>query len=199
MPWEHVVIGYIGYSLFVRLFYRDTPTTTEAGIVVFASLFPDLVDKPLAWQLDVFASGHAIAHSLFVAIPISLAVLLLAWRRGTPRSGLAFALGYLLHLPADVIPQHLRTGESYSHRVLWPLRDGNAGYSTGFTEEMRDNMTGYFQWIGAEVSSGNPDPYLLVLLGVTGLGILLWIADGMPIGYDLYTLLKQRFSKLTRE
>lgn len=186
MPWEHAIIGYIGYSIIVRLFHQDPPTSVETALVIFASLLPDLIDKPLAWQFNVFSSGHAVGHSLFFALPLSAVVILLARRNETIRIGVAFAIGYLLHLPADVFPQSLRGGPLPLDRVLWPVRGGGSGYDTGFTGELRENLTAYARWIVEQLASGNPDPYLLVLLGLAGFGMLLWIDDGMPIGREVY-------------
>ncbi len=194
MPWEHAAIGYIGYSLLVRLLYRDTPTSREAAVVIFTSLLPDIIDKPLAWQFEIFASGHALAHSVFVAFPLSVAVLLVAYWRGFPRVGVAFGTGYLLHLPADVIPQYFLTGELQTNRVLWPLQQGGPGYDSGFSSELRENFIAYFQWMSTEFLSGNPDPYLFVLLSLGAFGLVLWIADGMPIGRELYTLCREKLT-----
>lgn len=191
MPWEHAIIGYIGYSIIVRLFHQDPPTSVEAALVIFASLLPDLIDKPLAWQFNVFSSGHAVGHSLFFAVPVSAVVLLLAWRRGKSRLGIAFGVGFLFHLWGDVFPQYLRTGTLELHRLLWPVRHEGSGYDTGFLRELEENLVEYAGWIVEQLASGNPDPYLLVLLGLAGFGLLLWIADGMPIGREVYRVFRQ--------
>lgn len=195
MPWEHAIIGYIGYSILVRLVYRAPPTAVETAVVVFASLFPDLIDKPLAWQFNLFLSGHAVAHSIFAAVLVSAAVLWLAWRRGRSRIGIAFGVGYLLHLFGDVFPHYLRTGTLPLHRVLWPIRHEGSGYETGFLGELRENLAAYGRWIGEQLASGTPDPFLLVLFGISGFGLLLWIADGMPIGREAYHAFREAFEE----
>ena len=48
MPRERVLVGYIVYSLFANTVYRDSPTSKEIIVVVFASVLPDLIHKPLA-------------------------------------------------------------------------------------------------------------------------------------------------------
>lgn len=199
MPWEHAIVGYIGYSLFVRAFYRETPTAEETLVVVFASLLPDLIDKPLAWQFDLFATGHAFAHSVFVAVPLSVAVMLFAYRRGSPRYGLAFGIGYPLHLFADVFPQYIFTGELRFHRVFWPFQQEASGYDAGFGGEARENLTEHFRWMATEIISGNPDPYLLVLLGLGVFWLVLWRADGMPVGRELYAFCRQTLLKKPAE
>ena len=143
MPWEHAVIGYIGYSVFVHVVYRESPTTGETLVVVFASVLPDLIDKPLAWQFNVFSSGHALGHSLFFAIPLSLALLVLAWLRGQRRYGEAFAIGYLLNVPADNVPKYLVNGELPLDRILWPMAHEGGENESGFQDEFMDNFVEY--------------------------------------------------------
>lgn len=192
------MIGYIGYSLMLRLGRHGPPTAAETATVLFASLLPDLVDKPLAWQFNLFSSGHALGHSVFVAVPVSVAVLLLARRRGPLRTGVAFATGYLLHLPGDVVPQSIRGDGSLIDRVLWPVRRGGSGYETGFGPELRENLVSYAGWILEQLTSGTPEPYLFVVLGITVFGFLLWVADGMPIGRELYAALRDTGRKQGR-
>lgn len=186
MPWEHAIVAYIGYSLLVHVAYREPPSSTGTAIVVFASLLPDLVDKPLAWGFGLWETGHALGHSAFVAVPTSVVVLWLASTRGRLRAGLAFAIGYCTHLVADVVPETIRTGESTTHRVLWPLRRGGDGYDTGFREELLVNLDEYARWLAAEAVSGDPEPYVFLLLVLAGFGATLWVYDGMPMARDLY-------------
>lgn len=191
MPWEHVVAGYIGFSLLVRFVYQRPPSPKETGIVVLASVLPDVIDKPLAWQFEVFTSGYAIGHSVLVAVPVAICVCLLAWYRNVPRSGIAFAVGYLSHLFGDVVPSYFRSGSLPVERVLWPIRGGGDGYESGFIGEAKENLTSYFQWMVEQVASGNPDTYLLVILGLGAFGFALWVADGMPVGRQMYTSFRQ--------
>lgn len=194
MPWEHAIIGYIGFSVLLRFGSKRPPTGAETAVVLFASLLPDLVDKPLAWQFNLFPSGHAIGHSIFVALPVVAAALFVAHRRNSPRTGAAFGAGYLLHLPADVVPQTVRSGELLVDRVLWPLEQSGSGYDSGFQAELTENLTAYFSWIVTQLTSGDPEPYSLVLFGLLGGGFLLWMADGMPLGRDVYRAVRRRTS-----
>jgi len=183
------MLGYIGYSLVLRVFQSDPPTAAETAVVVFASVLPDLIDKPLAWQFELFASGYGISHSILIAVPVCTAALLVASRRGVGRRGVAFGFGYLLHLFGDVFPRFLSDGSLPLHRVLWPLRREGSGYEKGFRGEFRENMTEYAAWLLRQIDSGEPDPYLLGLLGMTAFGLLLWIVDGMPVGREAYRAL----------
>lgn len=187
MPWEHVLVGYLTFSLFAHAVYREPPTTREAVAVVFASLLPDLVDKPMAWELGIFDTGHALAHSIFVAVPVSLAVVWIAWSRGWFRVGIAFAIGYLVHLAADVIPWCFLEGEPRTHRILWPVQSSGDGFEdTGFRERFIENVDEYAHWVIAEFTSGSPDPFLLAAFGTFLVGMLVWVYDGMPIGRELF-------------
>lgn len=186
------MIGYIGFSVLVRVGSTRPPTGGETAAVVFASLLPDLADKPLAWQFNLFASGHAVGHSIFVALPVVAAALVFAYRRDSPRTGVAFGAGYLLHLPADVIPQSVRSGELLVERVLWPLEQSGSGYDSGFQAELTENLTAYFGWMIDQLTSGDPEPYSLVLFGLIGGGLLLWVADGMPLGKNVYRAVRRR-------
>lgn len=175
-PWEHAVIGYLAYSLAVHLFRRRSPTGPEAVTVVFASVFPDLIDKPLAWEFGVFPSGHGIAHSVFFAVPTTAAVFVATAAIDRREIGAAFATGYLLHLPADVIPHYILNGQLPVSRVLWPVATTESSYPGGFTGTFRT----YFTDSAAALLSGPPSLYVFVIGGVMTLCALLWVYDGMP-------------------
>lgn len=193
MPWDHAIVGYIAYSLFVHAVYRNSPTGRETIVVVFASLFPDLIDKPLAWQFGVFEGGYALAHSIFFAVPLSLAVAVLAYDRGRPRVGLAFGIGYLLHLSGDVVPSYVTDGELEIDNLLWPIGGGGSEQDS-FFEGFITNFVPYARGIGGELLSGDPDSYVLFLLGIGGFGFLLWLYDGMPVVREGYTGIRNRVS-----
>ena len=184
-PWEHAIVGYVAYSLFCHLYYRDSPGGLEATAVVFASVLPDLIDKPLAWEFGVFESGYALGHSIFFAVPLAIVVGLLARWRGRPRAGLAFGVGYLLHLPADVYYPPLRGGSPAYDIVLWPVvttgADGHGHDHGGFVERFTDLFAGY----QAELLSSDPSLYVLAQLPVGLFAFSLWLYDGAPIAREL--------------
>lgn len=192
MPWEHAIIGYIGFSVAVRIGSQSPPTGAETASIVFASVLPDLIDKPLAWGFNLFSSGHAIGHSVFFALPLVAVAILLARRFDSPRTGVAFGAGYLFHLLADVVPQSIRSGELLIDRVLWPLSQSGSGYDAGFEAELTENLTAYFAWMVGQLTSGDPEPYFLVLIGLMAGGLLLWIADGMPVVREVYRAIRQQ-------
>ncbi|ARS90284.1 metal-dependent hydrolase [Natrarchaeobaculum aegyptiacum] len=177
-PWEHAIVGYLAYSLFVHLVYRDSPTGLETLAVVFGSLLPDLIDKPLAWEFGVFEAGYAIGHSIFVAIPLSIAVGLLARRVGRTRAGIAFSVGYLLHLPADVLDAYVRGGQVAPELMFWPIATvEEVGEPAGFLAEFT-RLFGQYQ---EALLAGDLSTYMWAQVGLAALAGLVWLADGAPV------------------
>lgn len=186
MPWEHAIIGYIAYSLFVRAVYRESPGAGETLVVVFASVLPDLVDKPLAWEFGVFQSGYAIGHSIFVAVPVSILVGAIVYRLGAPRIGWAFVIGYLAHLPADVFPMYLWLGHYPFSRVLWPVRIAGPPPGDGLQDGFVVAVGNYLQLFTETPQS----PYAMFVMGLSVFVVVLWVADGMPVARELTVRLR---------
>lgn len=177
-PWEHAIAGYVAYSLFCHLRYRDSPGGLEAFAAVFGSLLPDLVDKPLAWEYGVFETGYALGHSVFVAVPASIAVGLLARRRGRGRAGIAFAIGYLLHPPGDVFYDYVMNDSLSVRIMLWPVERGVA---SGEPPGLLAMFWHFFGRYRAEFAAEEPSTYLLAQLGVAIVAGCLWLYDGAPV------------------
>lgn len=175
-PWEHAALGYLLFSLGLRLSGRNPPTDAAAFVLLFATLLPDLVDKPLSWGLGVFPTGYALAHSVFLALPVGLLVVVWGVHAGRHRLGIAFSVGYWSHLAADVLDP-LRYGEPPApRRVLWPA-------VTGAPYEQDLGLGRGLAYLGDFlVSLGSLDPitlvvvYLLLPLGT----VALWVSDGVP-------------------
>lgn len=175
-PWEHAAIGYLAFSLCVNLLLRRSPSGREAVVVVFASVLPDLIDKPLGWQFGVFDSGYGVAHSVFFAVPLSLAVLLVAAAADRPLLGAAFGVGYLLHSPFDVVPVYLQEGSVPIERVLWPAMSAGGGdYEGGLAGTFVEYFRDY-----ADQLLTDPSGYLLGVVALVAFTGLLWLYDGMP-------------------
>ena len=192
-PWEHVIVGYLAYSLFVHLWYRSSPGALDTFAVAFASVLPDLIDKPLAWEFGVFESSYALGHSVFFAIPLAIAVGLLARRAGRPRVGIAFGIGYVLHLPADVIDGYARNGIWAPEILLWPVeRSATFGHEMGFVAAVRH----YFDQYLAELTASDPSTYILVQFGMAVLVALLWLADGAPMLREPLVVAGRELSRL---
>ncbi|RLM54036.1 metal-dependent hydrolase [Halobellus sp. Atlit-31R] len=175
-PWEHAAVGYLACSVFVHLFYRRSPSGREALLVVAASLVPDLIDKPLGWEFHVFSSGYGVAHSVFFAAPLAVGVVSLARRYERTSLGVAFGIGYVSHLPGDLLVSYLYTGDLQLARVLWPLRSVETAYSEGFTGTLQEYLVEYLRAIAA----GELSAAALVGLGALGVCLLVWLLDGAP-------------------
>lgn len=170
-PWEHAAIAYIGYRLYCR---NSTPSDGAAVALLFGSLFPDLVDKPLAWYLGVLPGGRSLAHSLLVAVPLSVLVLVAANRLDRSELGTAFAIGYLLHLPADLLSPLLIRGTVEYHFLLWPLLPIEASGSGGPT--LTTLVTQFVGFLGTPIGM----LYLLGEMVLLGAAVFLWHRDGYP-------------------
>lgn len=177
-PWDHLAIGYVGVSVYFRL--RRLGVSDGAGLAVaFGSQFPDLVDKPLAWVFEVLPSGTSLAHSVFVALPLSALVSVVAVRLDRPRAGVAFVVGYLLHLPADVLYGPLALGRSLEFgALLWPVVPKTG---TAVTGDIFVTVTYYVSRLYANPGPSAVGYLLLELVLLVGVAVL-WIDDGMP-GY----------------
>lgn len=119
-PIVHPVVGYLCYAAYTRLREGDPPDGAPALVAVIAATLPDLIDQPL-WLVGVTPVGRTLAHSLLTALPLVCIVLLFTHRRGRLPLGIAFAIGYLSHLAADV-PWHVLAG-AYDELgfLLWPI------------------------------------------------------------------------------
>lgn len=175
-PWEHVVVGYVTFSLLSRVLYRQPPSDLAAVAVVFGSLLPDLVDKPLAWQFGVFETSYGLAHSVLFAVPVCAAVWAVARWRGRAPAGAGLTTGYLLHLPADVLAYWVIRGRWSPERILWPYRKADPTTATDFGSHLLVYVGPYLE----ELLSGDGSTYLLANLVLAVLAFLLWIVDGRP-------------------
>jgi hypothetical protein len=175
-PWEHAAVAYLAYSLLVRVRHGRPPTGAEALAVAVASVVPDLIDKPLAWEFGVFDAGYGIAHSALVAVPVSAA--LVYGSRFYDRSPVAaaFATGWLLHLPGDLFVGYVHEGSVPFARVLWPILSAEATYSEGFSGTLVEYLGGY----ASDLVSGSLNPAAVAGLAALAVCLLVWLRDGAP-------------------
>lgn len=136
-PGNHILLALfpvVGYSL---LRHRRPTTGPILLLVIGASLFPDLVDKPLAWTLGVVPSGRMVAHSLVIAVPIVALVYLLAVWTGRRSYGVAFLWGYLIHITGDFYPILWHGTDYYFFpNLFWPLLKANPDPNPGFGDKI---------------------------------------------------------------
>jgi len=176
-PWEHVLLAYVLYSAYSRAWLRRPPSDRAALVVPVAALLPDLVDKPLAWQLSVLPGGRSLAHSLLFALPVVVAALLLARRLAATDAGGAFAVGYLSHLPADSFYAAITTGNRVDlSYTLWPLLPVEPTPTRSFFDRLVDLVVQFSALVAGP--EGWRIVAVQVLLASLALGV--WVLDGTP-------------------
>lgn len=175
-PWEHAAAGYIAYSLLRRAGGRGPPTDGAALAVLVGTQVPDLVDKPLAWGLGVLPGGRSLAHSLLVAVPVVVAVLAAAHAAGRRDLGTAFGVGYLLHLPGDVVyPVLVGHGPEVGF-LLYPLVPSESDPSPGLFDRTGELLVDFAGFLTSPVGTA----YLLGETLLLVVALWLWLGDGRP-------------------
>lgn len=166
-PLGHAAIAYLLYSGSTHARHGAPPGAVAVLVVLFGSLFPDLVDKPLAWYAGVLPNGRTLAHSLLVLVPLCLAVFLIARRYGRSEYGVAFAVGALSHSLVDAVPV-LWDPEANADFLFYPL--------TGGEPYEGDGAPGVVDLFLSSLS----DPYFLSEFAFASLALALWVRDGYP-------------------
>lgn len=177
-PWEHLAVAYLAYSGAVRLWAGRSPRDQVAvAALAIGTLFPDLVDKPLAWTFGVLPSGSSFAHSVLVAVPVVVVVVAVTWRRGRPAVGIAFAIGYLLHLPSDALYASVVLGATVEPgSYLWPLVPAPPTARPGFGA----NVAHYFERYVMELTRPGRGRFLAAEILLLASAFGLWLRDGAP-------------------
>lgn len=159
MPWGHFFVAVIPFVAYTLTRHQKIPSGSVILALGFGTQFPDLVDKPLAWRFDVLANGRMFMHSLVFAVPLSIAVLCLAWEYDRKAIGGAFVFGYLLHLPGDFYSALIGREPSIPNDMLWPLFPPTPMSKPEFVAQ--PGMITFSMWDIAAVGFGT------VLLGYT--------------------------------
>ena len=175
-PWTHVAVGYLLASGALR--WRDGrgPSDAAAVGVVVATLAPDVVDKTLSWVVPVLPGGRSLAHSALVAVPLAALAVLLARRRDDEPAGLAVAVGYLSHLPLDVLGSGLVDGTFATGFLLWPLTPTE----TAQPDAALPHLLGLVERAVGFAATPRGAAYLLVEVALVALALALWARDGRP-------------------
>lgn len=116
-PPAHIAFTYIIGKKFVQRPMKNS----DVWLLVFFSIFPDIIDKTLHYKFGLFASGRNICHNIFI-----VGVLYLAYRlvKQVDLKRLFFIvfLGFITHFFGDIIPSLIRfTYTDYSDIPNWYL------------------------------------------------------------------------------
>lgn len=173
-PWGHLAVGYVAFSVFVRLGLGRRPSGRAALGLAVATQLPDLIDKPLIWQFGLLSNG--VAHSLLVGVPIALALGIALWTRGRPELGGALAIGYGSHVAGDLLFGALFSRPPILPSFLWPLYRTPAQASPGFGTKVWELLLNSQALLGS--TTGRTYFVLEAVLLVATLA--LWLSDGAP-------------------
>lgn len=175
-PWEHLLFGYVAYSLSLRSVTGDRPGERDTLVLALATQLPDVVDKPLAWSVGVLPSGTSVAHSILVAVPACLLVLALARALDAEPAGAAFTVGYLSHLAGDVVYPFLVGGGLPVWILLWPITDVASPARPGILPRTVE-LFGQFRRF---LDTPRGQLYVLLEVGFLGVAVVVWLLDGHP-------------------
>ncbi|WP_330631665.1 metal-dependent hydrolase [Halocatena halophila] len=178
-PWGHAATGYLCYSLGTRLFGR-TPTGSATLAVLFGTQLPDLLDKPLSWVFELFPQGYSVGHSVFVAVPVGLFVLLAAYYSSHTETAVGFVVGYWSHLFGDLVFGLVTNNPLTSERLLWPIAT-LPSYTSDLSAIERILAYGIsFLHFFADEGLVPALVLLAIYFGPVVVATLVWLYDGHP-------------------
>lgn len=178
-PWGHAALGYVLFSVVVRTWPGRRVSDGPVLALLVATQFPDLIDKPLGWGFGIVPSGYSVGHSVFVAVPVGLALwaALSIWA-DRPVVGLATVVGWWSHLVGDVLFAVVTNQQITIGRVLWPvvMFDG-----TPLSGGVFDRIGIYLSQSVEFVLNGGPPLVVILMVGTPVAALVLWVADGTPV------------------
>ncbi|WP_158855657.1 metal-dependent hydrolase [Halorhabdus sp. CUG00001] len=164
-PWGHLAAGYLLYTAFERVLTDHPPGDLATIWLVVGTQLPDLIDKPLAWTLQVLPSGRSFGHSLLILVPL---LLVAAYRSsGRYRTAIvALGTGHVTHLLGDIV-YPLTVGQIHHVGFLgWPLIPP-IDYPT--TQSFLAHLMGI-----------DLTPWFTGQLALVVVAIVVWTVDGNP-------------------
>lgn len=177
-PWGHAALGYLLYALYVWVRTRERPTGRAVLPLLVGTQTPDLIDKPLAWYLDVLGYGRSLAHSVLTGGLILLAVVLYLRHRGHRRLATAFAIGYLSHLVGDSYTFVLEGTYEHLAFLVWPLLP---------IPNAANELEGLFAHLARLDASVVYSDGVLLVAGA----FVVWLLQGAPGPRTLYDLARR--------
>lgn len=167
-PWGHLAVGYLCYSLVVRLRYRRPPDGLAVLALAVGTQFPDLIDKPLSWTLGILPSGRSFGHSIFFAVGLGLILWYLARQYNRRMEAIAFFGGHLLHVIGDIVPNVVAGQWDRLGMLFWPI--------TPVYQYPGESEQGIIEFLlSIDFASLPPEGIVLMALTAT-----LWFSDGFP-------------------
>ena len=168
LPWGHLAVGYLVYSLGYRLRTGVPPEGLAVISLAVGTQFPDLIDKPLAWTFRILPSGRSLGHSLLFAVALGAVVWELGRRYDHRPAAGAFLVGHLSHIVADVLPAVRATQWWQVGALLWPIVPAYQ-----YPRELDRGILAFL--LGLDLAA-------LPLIGVVGsvFALGLWVFDGLP-------------------
>lgn len=166
LPWGHVAVGYLCYSLGVRIRYHRPPQAGAVVALVVGTQLPDLIDKPLATWFGILPSGRSLGHSLLFVVVLGVAIWWIGQRRDRLPEGVALLIGHVTHIVVDALPALVGGRWQELGHLLWPLTPVYR-----YPGELERDMVGYLL---TELLTVRIDTILFVVAGVV------WIIDGAP-------------------
>jgi hypothetical protein len=166
-PWAHAALGYLCYTLYLRVRLDHRPAGLPVVALGVGTQLPDLIDKPLAWYLDILPYGRSFAHSLLTGTLVLVVVALALRARGADRSATAFVIGYLAHLLGDAYGHVVGGNWADLAFLVWPALP-------------IPNQATEIEGLVTHLQNIEGSPLFLFGLGLTAVGLALWIRDGLP-------------------
>jgi hypothetical protein len=179
LPWGHLAVAYIAYSLAVRV-RGDSPSGAAVLALAVGTQFPDLIDKPLVTWVALLPSGRSLGHSLLFALVCGAGLWLLGRRFDRLDVAAAFLFGQLAHVAADAVGPATAGRWAELGFLGWPVTPAYR-YSA-------DGERVLVEYLLTQLTT--PPHYQLVLFGVAA---ALWIVDGRPGLLATRTWLRERY------
>lgn len=179
-PWGHLAVAYLLYTVAIHRRFGRPPRAAPALALAIGSQMPDLIDKPLAWNLGVLPGGRTLSHSLFLLALLVPTVLLAADRLESRAVGVGFLAGYCSHLLSDVPPAVLSGEFAGASYLLWPVLD----------QPPEAPVVGILDAFLHYYSMG---PYEWVQLGLFVVAAVVWYRDGAPGLRLVFAAFERRF------
>ncbi len=168
LPWGHLAIGYLLYSIGVHFRCGVRPEGPSVIALAVGTQAPDLIDKPLAWSFGILPSGRSLGHSLLFAVLFGIVVWIIGRRYMRRSEAIAFLVGHLSHVIVDVLPAVHAGQWDRLGSLLWPV---TPAYQ--YPGEMDRSVIEFLLALDLSVL-----PLTGVVFGMAALG--LWVYDGLP-------------------